>query len=55
MAMDKNKEAVIKREMADRYILYKNGCAYIPLQDLPSYMNAFKEVYGKQQKVLKQC
>jgi hypothetical protein len=33
-----------KRAMAQRYREYVQGWAYIPIQDLPKYEKAFKEV-----------
>ena len=36
-----------KLEMAQRYRQHLLGHAYIPLQDLPKYEKAFKEIYEK--------
>lgn len=33
--------------MAERYGQYMAENAYIPLQDLPKYERAYKQVYGK--------
>ena len=36
------------KEKADIYKQYLQGWAYIPIQDLPIYENAYKEIYGEQ-------
>ena len=33
-------------DMSARYKMYLHGYAYIPLQDLPKFENAFKIVYA---------
>ena len=40
-----NTEALVKK--AEIYKEYIQGWAYIPLQDVPIYENAFNTVYGK--------
>jgi hypothetical protein len=36
------------KEKADIYKQYLQGWAYIPIQDLPIYEKAYKEIYGEQ-------
>ena len=36
----------VKQAMALRYKQHVLGWAYIPIQDLPMYERAYKEVYG---------
>ena len=33
--------------MAQRYLMHKAGNAYIPLQDIVRYENAYKKIYGR--------
>lgn len=35
-----------KMDMAEKYKMWVQGWAYIPLQDLPKYEKAYKEIYG---------
>ena len=38
--------------MANHYRQYKNGTAYIPLQDLPKYEAAYQRIYPKKDMTL---